>query len=80
MKEATVILQAPPGASGVSFDGEDYRVDGDVIEVPARAESVLRSHGYTDYVPKVKKADPAKPSKSQGATGGTSGTGNSGSI
>jgi hypothetical protein len=49
---STVKLQAPDGASGVSVDGDDYRVDRGVIEVPASAEAVLRSHGYTTYVPK----------------------------
>ena len=49
---STVKLQAPDGASGVSVDGEEYRVDRGVIEVPASVATVLRSHGYTAYVPK----------------------------
>ena len=55
MNDATVKLQAPAGASGVSFEGEDYRVDGGVVEVPARAEPMLRAHGYVPYVPKPKQ-------------------------
>lgn len=54
MQEPTVTLDAPPGASGVSFEGEDYRVDRGIIVVPARAESVLRAHGYVPHVPKPK--------------------------
>jgi hypothetical protein len=53
--QRTVKLQAPPFATGVSFEGEDYRVDDGVIEVPASAEAVLRSHGYTTFVPKAAK-------------------------
>lgn len=56
MKEGTVKLQAPEGADSVSFDGEEYRVDDGVVEVPARAESVLRAHGYSPFIPKPKKA------------------------
>ncbi len=55
MNQATVKLEAPDGASGVSFEGEDYRVDGGLVEVPARAEPMLRAHGYVPYVPKPKQ-------------------------
>lgn len=57
--QATVKLQAPDGATGVSVDGIEYRVDGDFVEVPASAAEGLRSHGYTPYVPKP-KTDPKK--------------------
>lgn len=70
----TVKLQAPDGASGASIDGEDYRVDNGVIEVPASAEAVLRSHGYTAYVPK-----PAQTGRGGAGKGQTSG-GAGGSI
>ena len=53
--EATVKLDAPKGADGVSIDGEEYRVDRGVVEVPASAEVTLRSHGYVPHVPKAEK-------------------------
>lgn len=52
MKYATVKLRAPDGVSGVSVDGEDYRVDGGVVEVPQSiADTLIESHGYKAFVP-----------------------------
>lgn len=64
MNEATVKLQAPQGASGVSVDGIEYRVDGDFVEVPACTADVLRSHGYVTYVPEVKTSKAARAERS----------------
>jgi hypothetical protein len=65
--EATVKLDAPSGADCVSVDGEEYRVDRGVVEVPASAAERLRSHGYLPHVPKAapvtaKKASDKAPS------------------
>lgn len=45
--EGFVVLHAPDGCTGCSFEGTEYDADNDTVTVPAEAVSQLLSHGFT---------------------------------
>lgn len=45
--EGMVRLKAPKRATSVSFDGEEYAVEGGYVVVPEAAYAELVSHGYS---------------------------------
>ena len=45
---ALVKLKAPANVASASVDGEEFKVIGGIVEVPAKAVAKLAEHGFTE--------------------------------